>query len=325
MRPQEYGPLLDILGDRLGVDAHGCLSNFVPPALGVTAYVPISHGCDKFCTFCIIPYRRGREQSRGILEVVREVELLAARGVKEVTLLGQNVDSYGHDLPASPDLADLLTAVSAIAGLSRVRFLTSHPNDMSQRIIEAVASLEKVCEHVNLPFQAGDDDVLRAMRRGYTNDDYRRLVERIRSTVPNVSLSTDLIVGFPGESEEAFLRSVRMLQDIGFDKVHAAAYSTRPGTIAARRMPDDRPHEEKKRRLETIERLQEEIATSINSRLQDTVTTVLIERRDKGKWAGRNRNDKLVFIQDGPDLQGQTLDVRIEKTSPWSLQGVVAT
>ena len=287
----------------------------------MTAYVPIIHGCDKFCTFCIIPYHHGREVSRTIEDIAHEVELLAARGVKEVTLLGQNVDSYGHDLAGTPDLADLLAAVNDVDGLMRVRFLTSHPNDMSQRIIEAVASLDKVCEHINLPFQAGDDQVLQVMRRGYTNDDYRRLVGRIRATVPNVSISTDLIVGFPGESEAAFQHSVEMLEDIRFDKVHAAAYSTRPGTIAARKLEDDVPQEGKKRRLETIERLQEEIASRINARLQDTTTAVLVEGREKGKWKGRNRNDKLVFFEDDRDLLGKTVDVRIQKTSPWSLQG----
>ena len=325
MRPQDYKPLLGLLGDRMGVDAEGCLGTLTPPHVSVTAYVPIIHGCDKFCTFCIIPYRRGREVSRTVGDVVHEVELLSARGVKEVTLLGQNVDSYGHDLPGAHDLADLLTAVSDVEGLERVRFLTSHPNDMSQRIIEAVASLDKVCEHFNLPFQAGDDGVLQVMRRGYTGDDYRRLVERIRATVPGVSLGTDLIVGFPGESEAAFSRSVEMLEEVRFDKVHAAAYSTRPGTIAARKLEDDVPPEEKKRRLETIETLQEQIATRINARLQDTTTEVLVEGREKGKWRGRNRNDKLVFFEDDRDLLGQTVEVGIQKTSPWSLQGVAVS
>ena len=323
MRPQEYRPLLKVLGGRLGVDAEGCLGTLIPPNVSVTAYVPIIHGCDKFCTFCIIPYRRGRERSRAIEEVVHEAELLASRGVKEVTLLGQNVDSYGHDLPGAPDLADLLAAINDVEGLSRVRFLTSHPNDMSQRIIEAVASLDKVCEHFNLPFQAGDDRVLQVMRRGYTSDEYRRLVERIRETVPNVSLSTDLIVGFPGETEEAFQRSVEMLREVRFDKVHAAVYSTRPGTIAARKLEDDVPLAEKKRRLETIEQLQEEIVSGINAGLQDTVAEVLVEGRQKGKLKGRNRNDKLVFFEDDRDFLGQTIKVRIQKTSPWSLQGTV--
>ena len=322
MRPQDYRPLLELLGNRMGIDAEGCLTTLTPPNVAVTAYVPIIHGCDKFCTFCIIPYRRGREVSRTVDDVVHEVELLAARNVKEVTLLGQNVDSYGHDLPGSPDLADLLTAVNEVDGLERIRFLTSHPNDMSRRIIEAVGSLHKVCEHFNLPFQAGDDQVLELMRRGYTNVDYRGLVQRVRETVPGVSLSTDLIVGFPGESEAAFQESLKMLEDVQFDKVHAAAYSERPGTIASRKLPDDVPYDEKKRRLSAIEQAQETIASEINGRLLNTTTEVLVEGHEKGKWRGRNRNDKLVFFEDKRQLQGKTVSVRIEKTSPWSLQGV---
>ncbi|PKB65288.1 MAG: tRNA (N6-isopentenyl adenosine(37)-C2)-methylthiotransferase MiaB, partial [SAR202 cluster bacterium Io17-Chloro-G3] len=254
-------------------------------------------------------------------EIVKEADLLARRGVREVTLLGQNVDSYGHDLPGNIDLADLLSAVSDVEDLDRVRFLTSHPNDMSEHIIEAVASLNKVCEHFNLPFQAGDDEVLSVMRRGYTSDDYLRLVERVRATVPNVSIGTDLIVGFPGESETAFERSVEMLEAVRFNKVHAAAYSTRPGTIAARKLQDDVPFEEKRRRLSVIESVQERIATKINAELLHTSQQVLVEKLDKGKWRGRTRNDKLVFIEDSRELLGKTVAVKILKTSPWSLQG----
>jgi tRNA-2-methylthio-N6-dimethylallyladenosine synthase len=325
MRPQNYKPLLDLLGDRLGVDAEGCLSTLIPPNVSVTAYVPIIHGCDKFCTFCIIPYRRGREISRAIGDVVNEVSLLSTRGVKEVTLLGQNVDSYGHDLPGAPDLADLLTAVNQVDGLKRIRFLTSHPNDMSDRIIESVASLDKVCEHINLPFQAGSNEVLQVMRRGYTYEGYQRLVERIRLMVPRVSLSTDLIVGFPGEKGEDFQRSLDMLEEIRFDKVHAAAYSSRPGTIAYRKLEDDVSRDEKKYRLETVEKIQAEISTQINSKLKNKMVDVLVEGHEKGKWRGRSRNDKLVFFEDGRELQGQTVKVSVEKTSPWSLQGILVS
>ena len=325
MQPQNYRPLLEILGDRMGLDAEGCLTTLTPPNVAVTAYVPIIHGCDKFCSFCIIPYRRGREVSRTISDIVNEVELLAARNVKEITLLGQNVDSYGHDLPGKVDLADLLTAVDRIDGLERIRFLTSHPNDMSQRIIDAVASLEKVCEHFNLPFQAGDDEVLKVMRRGYTNAEYRSKVELIRDTVPGVSMSTDLIVGFPGESEEAFQESVRLLEDVKFDKVHVAAYSERPGTIASRKLPDTLSYDEKKLRLSTVEQMQERIVGKINEKLLGETVEVLVEGHSKGKWKGRNRNDKLVFFEDDRLLQGKVVNVHIDKTSPWSLQGKVVS
>ena len=325
MQPQNYRPLLELLGDRMGIDAEGCLTTLTPPNVAVTAYVPIIHGCDKFCSFCIIPYRRGREVSRTISDIVNEVELLAARNVKEITLLGQNVDSYGHDLPGKVDLADLLTAVDRIDGLERIRFLTSHPNDMSQRIIDAVASLEKVCEHFNLPFQAGDDEVLKVMRRGYTNAEYRSKVELIRDTVPGVSMSTDLIVGFPGESEEAFQESVRLLEDVKFDKVHVAAYSERPGTIASRKLPDTLSYDEKKLRLSTVEQMQERIVGKINEKLLGETVEVLVEGHSKGKWKGRNRNDKLVFFEDDRLLQGKVVNVHIDKTSPWSLQGTVVS
>ena len=324
MRPQQYDPLIDLLGERMGIDPEGCVGPLAAKP-DVTTYIPIIHGCDKFCTFCIIPYRRGREVCRPIEDIVSEAGLLAQRGVKEVTLLGQNVDSYGHDLPGSPDLGDLLAEVNGVEGLERIRFLTSHPNDMSDHIIESVAELDKVCEHINLPFQAGDDEVLKRMRRGYTNDDYRRLVEKIRGRVPNVSLSTDVIVGFSGETEAQFQQTVELIRDIQFDKVHAAAYSTRAGTIAARKMEDDVPYEEKKARLKAIEELQERILAQKNAELQGETVEVLVEDRKRGKWYGRNRNDKLVYFEDDEDRKGDLVSVRVDRTGPWSLQGTLAS
>ena len=323
MRPQQYEPLLDLLGQRMGIDPDGCVGPLTARA-DVATYVPIIHGCDKFCTFCIIPYRRGREVSRPVQEIVREVRLLARRGVSEVTLLGQNVDSYGHDLPDDTDLADLLAAVDGVDELDRVRFLTSHPNDMSDRIIDSVARLDKVCEHVNLPFQAGDDEVLSRMRRGYTAGQYMELTERIRERVPNVSLSTDVIVGFCGETDEQFDKTLDLIREVRFDKVHAAAYSTRDGTIAARTMSDDVPGEVKKERLKAIEELQRETLTEINAALEGQTVEVLVEDRKRGRWFGRNRNDKLVYFDDERDLRGQLVDVKVESAGPWSLQGVAA-
>ena len=320
MQPQQYDPLIQLLGDRLGIDPEGCVGP-LSATPNVTTYIPIIHGCDKFCSFCIIPYRRGREVSRAVEDVVNESEHLARRGVREVTLLGQNVDSYGHDLPGRIDLGDLLAAVNEVEGLERVRFLTSHPNDMSDHIIDAVADLDKVCEHVNLPFQAGDDQVLADMRRGYTNEEYREKIDRIRDRIPNVSLATDLIVGFCGETEAQFEKTADLVRDIKFDKVHAAAYSTRPGTIAARLMDDDVPPAEKQRRLKVIEEIQEQVSTEINSKLTDSRQEVLVEGVRRGRWFGRNRNDKLVFFDSPDDLTGKLVDVRIDRTSPWSLQG----
>ena len=324
MAPQQYGPLIDLLGERLGMDVEGCLQNLAPVKPHVTTYVPIIHGCDEFCSFCIIPYRRGRQQSRPVEDVVREVELLAQRGVREVTLLGQTVDAYGHDLPDRPDLADLLEAVHPIEGLERIRFLTSHPRFMSDRIIQAVADSPKVCEHFNLPFQAGDDEVLLNMRRSYTRDDYLRLVDRIRAAVPDVSMSTDVIVGFPGETDEQFQATLDIIRDVRFDKVHTAAYSTRPGTIAARRMEDDVPDHEKKARLQAIEELQEGIVAEINSGLLGRTVEALVDGHNKGQWQGRTRSDKLVFFPHEADLLGELAQVRISKTGPWSLQGALS-
>ena len=324
MRPQQYSPLLDLLGERMGLDWEGCVGNLAPERPSVTSYVPVIHGCDLMCTFCIIPYRRGRQASRPVDEVVREVELLVQRGVREVTLLGQTVDAYGQDLSDTPDLADLLYALAPIDGLARLRFLTSHPMFMSARIIEAVASLDKVCDHVNIPIQAGDDEVLARMRRRYTRREYLDLVHTIRAAIPGVSLSTDVIVGFPGETREQYGRTVDVVREVEFDKVHAAAYSTRPGTIAARRMPDDVSAEEKSYRLKELDRLQAEILARKNAKLLGRSVEVLVDGRNKGRWQGRTKSDKLVFFEDERDRLGDLAMVEITKTGPWSLQGVPA-
>ena len=322
MRPQQYGPLLDLVGERMGLDWEGCVGSLTPPKPSVNCHVPIIHGCDLMCTFCIIPYRRGRQVSRPVADIVGEVELLVDRGVKEVTLLGQTVDAYGYDLPDKPDLADLLYALNAIEGLARIRFLTSHPLFMSQRIIQAVADLDKVCEHINLPVQAGDDEVLTRMRRRYTERDYRELVDRIRSTVPHVSLSTDVIVGFPGETREQYQRSAGLIENIQFEKVHVAAYSPRPGTVANLKMLDDVSQEEKHYRLRDLEEIQTTILSRKNSRLLGETVEVLVDGHKKGKWQGRTRNDKLVFFEDEYERLGDLMEVEVTKTSPWSLQGV---
>jgi tRNA-2-methylthio-N6-dimethylallyladenosine synthase len=286
-------------------------------------YVPIIQGCDNFCAYCIVPYRRGRERSRPVEEIVGEVRELVNRGTREVTLLGQNVDSYGHDLPDRPDLADLLYELNAIDGLFRIRFLTNHPKDMSSRLIEAIAKLDKVCEQLSLPVQAGSNDILKAMRRGYTVEQYRRLITEIRSKIAEVHLSTDVIVGFPSETRQQFQQTVDLLSELRFDVVHVAVYSPRPGTFAARNLEDDVPAAEKKRRLDQVERLQERIAGEINARLQNKVVEVLVEEERRGKWQSRTRSGKLVFFDGNNDCLGKLMKIRVEKTSPWSLQGRV--
>ena len=240
-------------------------------------------------------------------------------------MLGQNVDSYGHDLTGDVNLSDLLIAINEVPGLERIRFLTSHPNDMEDSIIEAVNGLDKVCENINLPFQAGDDEILRTMRRGYTNEEYRRLIDKIRQKVANVSITTDLIVGFCGETDQQFSNTLEMIKDIKFDKVHSAAYSNREGTIAFRKMVDDVKEDVKKERLQIINDEQEKIVTGINAELNGTIQEILVESRKKGKWFGRNRNDKLVFFESDDVKSGQMIDVKIYETSPWYLEGSIYT
>ncbi len=321
MRPQQFSPVLELLEERLGIDTEGCLSALAPESPSVSSYVPVIHGCDLMCTFCIIPFRRGRQVSRPIEEIRHQVELMTQRGMKEVTLLGQTVDAYGHDFDEPCDLSNLLHAVHSVECLERLRFLTSHPIFMSQDIIDAVANLPKVCEHINLPFQAGDDEVLEAMRRRYTQSEYREIIDRIRRTVPDVAISTDVIVGFPGETHKQFTETYRLVEDIQFDKVHMAAYSPRPGTFAHRKLPDSVSREEKRHRLKALESLQKEIQEKKNRRLVGTREEVLVEGRKKGRWQGRTRQDKLVFFEHPSDVLGRTVEVTIEAATAWSLRG----
>ncbi len=303
----------------LGIPAAPAL----PPRPSPSVFVTISQGCDNFCAYCIVPFRRGRERSRLPDEIACEVRELVRRGVKEVVLLGQNVDSYGRDLPGRPDLADLLTTLNDTEGLARLRFLTNHPKDMTGKLIGAIARLDKVCEQVSLPIQAGSDEILRAMKRGYTAGEYRRLVGRIREAIPGVAISTDVIVGFPTESAGQFRQTLDLLSELKFDTVHIAAYSPRPGTAAARDLPDDVPPAEKKARLESVERLQGAIQAGINAGLLGSALEVLVEGKKGGKWYGRTRTGKLVFFRGGRDGLGQMVNVKIDRTSPWSLQGKI--
>ena len=322
-QPQKIEPIVDFISNKMGIDSEGCLESItVTP--DVAAYVPIIHGCDKFCSFCIIPYRRGREVSRTIEDIVNEVELLTFRGVLEVTLLGQNVDSYGHDLQPGNRLEDLLSAVNDVEGIKRIRFLTSHPNDMSEQIIKAVSKLDKVCENFLLPFQAGDDDVLNSMRRGYTNLEYRNLVDKIRDYVPEATIATDIIVGFCGETEAQFQETLDLIQEIRFDKVHAAAYSPRKGTISDRMMEDSVSKEEKKERLEAIWEMQESVQVEINKKLIGQELEVLVEGKKRNKIFGRTRNDKLVFIDTDYDKTNEFVCVKIAASTAWSLQGTIS-
>jgi tRNA-2-methylthio-N6-dimethylallyladenosine synthase len=296
---------------------------------GPLAFVPISNGCDKFCTYCIVPYRRGRERSRAVFEIVEECGSLVKRGVREITLLGQRVNAYGRDFKDGTDLADLLVLVNDIPGLARLRFLTSYPKDMSDKLIETIAGLDKVCEHIHLPVQAGNDQVLENMRRGYTRDDYLRLIERIRAAAPGIAISTDIIVGFPGETEEHYQDTLSLMREVRFSTVYSAAYSPRPGTLAAR-WGDDVAAEVKKDRLQRLDALQTEIALEQHRALKGGTVEILVEssesaRKDVPQWRGRTRQNRQVFFpRDGENLLGRTVQVRIEKVSPWAMQGALA-
>lgn len=330
-RPQEFEPILETAGLRHGLDPEGCLSGAVPDNPNVASFIPIVHGCDKFCTFCIIPYRRGREASRSVFEIVHEAEMMVARGVKDITLLGQNVDSYGHDIRPRVDLADLMEQVHELDGLERLRFLTSHPNDMSVRILEAVRDLPKVCEMINLPFQAGDDTVLANMRRGYTRRQYLDKIEMIREIIPNVTLTTDLIVGFSGETDAQFEKSMDVLRAVEFSKVHTSEYSYREGTYASRKMTDDIPRSVKKARKVVVDEFQTEIQTKNNATLVGLTYDVLVEGRKRGRLHGRSRSDKLIYLNVSVDQRvaepqpGQTVQVEITDSSPWSLEAELTT
>ncbi len=288
----------------------------------VNEMVPISYGCDHHCTYCIVTNRRGPQNSRPLTHIVTEANDLVSRGAKEITLLGQNVDAYGSDLAQGVDLADVLAAVHDIPGLERLRFLTSHPREMSQRIIDVAASLPRVCPSWELPVQSGDDAVLRRMARGYTVAHYRDLVARIRLAMPGAAINTDVIVGFCGETEAEFENTVELVRELRFDQVHLASYSVRQGTAAAR-WPDDVPEEEKERRRLIVERLQTEIATEINAGLFGETVEVLVETRQRGRWRGRTRTNKLVFFEHPGDWRGRLAQVRLTWTGPWSMIGTV--
>jgi tRNA-2-methylthio-N6-dimethylallyladenosine synthase len=303
-------------------------STFATPT-GPTAFVPVVHGCDKFCTYCIVPLRRGRERSRTVADVLAEVRHYADHGVREVTLLGQTVEAYGHDLGAGDDLATLFEGIEAIDGIVRTRFLTSYPKDMTDRIIDAVADLPKVCEHFNIPVQSGDDGMLARMRRGYTLAEYEERVARIRSRMPHAALATDVIVGCPGETETEFQNTVRLLERTQFDVIHVAAYSPRPGTYAHRNTPDDVPREVKAERLQIIEAIHAESAARINRRVLGQSVEVLVERENEegpstslrtGRSTGRTRGGQLVHF-DATGLVGQLVRVDVHEVTPWSLSG----
>lgn len=285
----------------------------------VSAMLPIVFGCSHACSYCIIPSRRGREISRPPDEILADARALVRQGAREIILLGQIVDRYGCDQPEYPRLDGLLEALHPIEGLQRIRFLTSHPNWMSDSLLDAMARLPKVMPYFELPIQAGDDQVLRDMRRGYTVEKFMHIVAKIRERFDPVSIATDLIVGFPGESRAQFERSVQALEAIHPDMTHVARYSPRPGTHSALHLTDDVPAGEKMRRFRVIEALQEKIAGEINAACLGQRVPVLFEDQRKKRWRGRTPTNKLVFVETEENLKGQIKDVKVTWTGPWSM------
>lgn len=286
----------------------------------VSSFIPVVLGCSHACTYCIIPYRRGIEKSRPPQEILAEAQSLASQGVKEITLLGQIVDRYGKDNGDYPTLGGLIRRMHAIDGIERIRFLTSHPNYMTDELLDTVAEFPKVMPHIEVPIQAGNNQVLENMRRGYTNQQYRELVQKIRERIPNVSIATDIIVGFPGETESQFQDTYDLLADLKLDVAHLARYSPRTGTVSARKMEDDVPDEEKWRRFRLLEDLQEEIVGQIHATyLGKTVPVLFEEKSKKGRWRGRTDTNKLVFVESDQNLRGELIPVEITWTGPWSM------
>jgi tRNA-2-methylthio-N6-dimethylallyladenosine synthase len=339
-RPQEFDPVLELASQARDA-SEGELGNLIPLAAvaggmartyakptGPTAYVPVIHGCDKFCTYCIVPLRRGREESRVVDDILDEVRFLAEHGVREVTLLGQTVEAYGHDLPAlpdgsRPDLATLFEGIDAIEGIQRVRFLTSYPKDMTDRIVESVASQPKVCEYFNIPVQSGSDSMLDRMRRGYTVAEFEERVAKIRSLMPDAAIVTDVIVGCPGETEAEFQATLDLLERIQFDTVHVAAYSPRPGTFAFRQMEDDVPAEVKKARLQAVEAIHKASSERINRALLNQTVEVLVEQIEDARASGRTRRGQIVHF-DFAGQRGDLVEVTVSQVTSWSAQGHVA-
>lgn len=289
---------------------------------GLSAFVNIMYGCNNFCTYCIVPYTRGRERSRRPEDIIEEIKEIADQGYREVTLLGQNVNSYGKGLEKD-DFADLLEMTAAVAGIERIRFTTSHPKDMSDKLIDSIAGIAKVCEHVHVPLQAGSNDVLRRMNRRYTREHYLELAAKIRRRIPGVAITSDLIVGFPGEREQDFQDTLDMVEKVRFDAAFTFMYSVRSGTRAAS-LPDQVSPEIKRERLQRLNEVQYQIAREINQSMEGTVKEVLVEGPSKtnpDKLTSRTRSNHIVIFSGPKDLIGQLINVRITEAKTFSLFG----
>ncbi|MCF6459745.1 tRNA (N6-isopentenyl adenosine(37)-C2)-methylthiotransferase MiaB [Clostridium sp. Cult3] len=318
---QTGNTVVDIVEDSREI-VEGIEANRIYP---YKAFVNIMYGCNNFCTYCIVPYTRGREKSREPENIIKEVENLARSGYKEVTLLGQNVNSYGKTLDKNYSFAKLLEQINKIEGIERIRFMTSHPKDLSEELIEAMTKLDKVCEHLHLPVQSGSNAVLKAMNRKYTKENYLLLIDKIKKAIPNIAISTDIIVGFPGETEEDFNETLDLVEKVRYDSAFTFLYSVREGTIAANmenQIPDDIKHERFQRLLDTLY----PIFYENNLEYMDKTVEVLVEdisKNDPSVLTGRTRTGKLIHFKGEKDLIGQLVNVKIIKAKSFTLEGLL--
>ncbi|HJE82730.1 tRNA (N6-isopentenyl adenosine(37)-C2)-methylthiotransferase MiaB [Megasphaera stantonii] len=325
--------LIELIRERQATSGHYLEADMTVPAFHdlptkrfqkFFAWVPIMNGCNKFCTYCIVPYVRGREVSRPIADIVREIEEIAKEGYKEITLLGQNVNSYGLDLKDGTDFSSLLQAVDRIDGIERVRYMTSHPKDMTFAMIDAIADSKKVVNHMHLPIQSGSDELLKKMNRGYTVDQYMELVEYARKRIPDLVLTTDIIVGFPGETEEMFCQTLDLLKRVQYDMAYTFIYSPRTGTPAAK-MDHQIPQEEKSRRLQRLMDVQNVYSLQLNQAMEHKEYEVIVEgptKNDENHWFGRTTGNKMIIWEhDGSAAVGDTVKVAVDKGQTWVLKG----
>lgn len=345
MGPQHVNNLENLLGKvDLGNQVAATEETFISEDItnarresSICGWVNIIYGCNERCSYCVVPSVRGKEQSRYPNAIKKEIQKLADNNFKEITLLGQNIDAYGRDLPGTTKegrkentLTDLLYYIHDVQGIRRIRFATSHPRYFSKRLIQACYELDKVCEHFHIPFQSGNDEILKKMSRGYTIKKYKNIIENIRSLMPDASITADAIVAFPGETEQQYLDTLRLISDIGFDQVNTAAYSPRPNTPAAV-WSNQIPEEVKKARLQEINALVERTAKSRNQRYMNNIESVLIEGlnpKNSSQIMGRTRSNRLTFVEIPRNIKfnfsfGDEIDVRINEVRPFSLTGEI--
>ena len=292
----------------------------------IFAWIPIMQGCNKFCTYCIVPYTRGRELSRPVEAICKEIQELADEGYKEVTLLGQNVNSYGLDFRNGTDFGTLIRAIDKIDGIERVRYMTSHPRDMTFDMVDAMAASPKVVRHMHLPVQHGSTEMLKAMNRGYTIERFKELVAYVRKKMPDIALTTDLITGFPGETEEMHQETVKLLKEIRFDSCYTFIYSPRKGTPAAR-MENQIDDETKHRRLQELMDVENEISLELNKEMEGKTYTVIVEgpsKQDESNWFGRTSTNKMILFPYKEGLKvGDTVEAKVETAQTWVLKGTL--